>query len=61
MYAKTTFYEHFNLSGHAGFLNEVSLTLIDKTDHKNPTKREHYWIHTLKNKNPLGLNVKDGL
>ena len=31
-------YKHFNISGHTGFLNDVSVTLIDKTDrldHKN--------------------------
>ena len=28
---------------------------------KDPTKREDYWIHTLKTKAPLGLNVEDGL
>ena len=54
-------YEHFNLRGHSGFLNDVSVTLIDKTDPKDPTKREDYWIHTLKIKAPLGLNVEDSL
>ena len=51
-------YEHFNLPGHSGFLNNVSVTLIDKTDPKDPTKREDFWIQT---KAPLGLNVEDGL
>ena len=27
---------HFNSIGHNGFLNNVSITLIDKTDRKNP-------------------------
>ena len=40
------------------FLNEASLTLTDKTDTKNPTKRENYWIHTFKTKAPLGLMLK---
>ena len=35
-------YEHFNVPGHSGFLNDVSVTLIDKTDPKGPTKREDY-------------------
>ena len=52
-------YEHFNLPGLSGFLNDVSVTL--KTDPKDPTKRENDWIHTLKTKAPLGLNVEDGL
>ena len=34
--------EHFNSEGHNGFLNDVSVALIDKTDAKNPIKREHY-------------------
>ena len=42
------FYEHFNLPGHLGFLNVVSVTLIDNTGPKAPTKRENYWIHILK-------------
>ena len=54
-------YEHFNLPGHSGFLNDVSVTLIDKTDPKDPTKQEDYWINTFKTKAPLGLNVEDGL
>ena len=37
---------HFNLQGHSGFVKEVSVTLINKTDPKNPAKREEYWIHT---------------
>ena len=47
-------YEHFNLPGHSGFLNNVSVTLIDKTDSKDPTKREDYWIQILKTKTPMG-------
>ena len=43
-------YVYFNLPGQSGFLNDVSVTLIDKTDPKDPTKREDYWIHQLKNK-----------
>ena len=35
-------FEHFNSEGHNGFLHDVSVTLIDKTDAKNPIKREHY-------------------
>ena len=49
------------LPGNWGFLNYVSVTLIDKTDPKDPTKREYYWIQTLKTKDPLGLNDEDDL
>ena len=59
---KDTFlYEHFNLPDHSGFLNDVSVTLINKTDPTDATKLEDYWIHTLKTKAPLGLHVEDGL
>ena len=30
--------EHFHLPGHSGFLNDISLTLIDKADPTDPTK-----------------------
>ena len=40
-------FEHFNSEGHAGFLENVSITVIDKTDSQNREKRENYWIHTL--------------
>ena len=42
-------------------LNDVSVTLIDKTDPKDPTKREDFWIQTLKTKAAPGLNVEDGI
>ena len=32
-------FKHFNSMGHSGFLNNVSITLIDKIEGKNP-KRE---------------------
>ena len=49
---------HFNLPGHSGFLNYVSVTLIDKTDPKDLNKREDYWIHTLKTKHHWDLMLK---
>ena len=54
-------YENFNLPGHTGFLEDVTVTLIDKIDHRNPTGREDYWIYTPKTKEPMGLNMEDGL
>ena len=38
----------------------VTVTLIDKTDVRNPTERKDYWIYTLKTKAPMGLNIEDG-
>ena len=40
--------EHFSTKGHNSFLVDVSVIFIDKTDPKDPNKREHYWRHTLK-------------
>ena len=50
-------YEHFHLPGHSGFLNDISLTLIDKADPTDPTKWELSWLHIFKRKAPLWLNV----
>ena len=50
-------YEHFDLPGHTNFLEDVTGTLIDKTDPRDPTEREDYWIYTLKTKAPMGLNM----
>ena len=52
-------HEHFDLPGHTSFL-DVTVTLLDKTDLRNPTERD-YWIYTLKTKVPLGLNMENGL
>ena len=54
-------YSHFESEGHNGFLEDVSITLIDKTDGSNPTKREFFWMHTLKTLAPYGLNVENGI
>ena len=37
-------YKHFQEEGHKGFLNEESVTFIDKTDGKDPKKLEKYWM-----------------
>ena len=54
-------YSHFESEGHNGFLKDVSITLIDKTDVSDPTKRETFWMHTLKTLAPYGVNVEDGI
>ena len=51
-------FEHFNSEGHSGFLHDVSVKLIDKTDAKNPinentigdipSKRWHLMVLMLK-------------
>ena len=50
-------FEHFNSEGNTGFLENVSVTFIDKTNSQNLEKGENYWIHTLKTMVPLGLNI----
>ena len=35
-------YKHFESEGHTEFFDDVSITLIDKTDGSDPTKRENY-------------------
>ena len=52
-------FEHFKSEGHIAFLGNVSITLIDKTDGKDPKTRESYWIRTLKTYAPFGLNIED--
>ena len=54
-------FKHFNSMGHNDFLNNVSMKLIDKTDGKNPKKREDYWRRNLKTFSPFGLNVEDSV
>ena len=50
-------FEHFNSEGHTGFLENGSVTFIDKTDSQNPQKKGNYWIGTLKTMVPWGLNI----
>ena len=54
-------YRHSSSPGHEGFLNDVSVTLIDKTDRSDPKKREDYWMKTLKTTAPYGLNIEDSV
>ena len=54
-------FNHFCTSGHCGFLEDVSLTFIDKTDPSDPLKREDYWRSTLKTMAPFGLNIEESV
>ena len=54
-------FKHFNSNEHDGFLKNVSIILIDKTDGKDPKKREYYWQRTLKTYAPFGLNIEDSV
>ena len=35
--------EHFSSEFRSGFLDDISIVFIDKTDPKDPNKCEHYW------------------
>ena len=54
-------YKYFQTEGHKGFLNEASVTFIDKTDGQDPKKRERCWMRTLKTMEPYGLNIADSV
>ena len=54
-------YDHLTLEIHDGFIGEVSIIFIDKTDPSNPLKREQYWRHTLKTLVPYGRNVSESV
>ena len=40
-----------------GFLDDVELRVIDKTQSSDSTKREYSWIRTLKTLYPNGLSI----
>ena len=37
-------FKYFDSEGHIGFLGEIFMTLIDKTDSKDTKTGEKYWI-----------------
>ena len=49
---------HFPMAGHEGFLNDVSIALIEKTDPSDPLRREDYWRQTLRTMVAYGLNIE---
>ena len=50
-------YQHFYSDGHNGFLKDVKIMLINKTDCKDPKNRENYWVRTFKILAPDGLKI----
>ena len=54
-------------TGNNGFLNDVSITFIDKTDPPDALRREDYWrqtlqtLETLQTMVPYGLNIEDSV
>ena len=55
-YMQPELFEHFHSEEHNGFLQDCSITLIDKTDDSDTTRREEYWRVVLKTVAPYGLN-----
>ena len=51
--------KHFSSNDHNGFLEDCSITLIDKKDGADPTRREEYWGKFLKTVTPYGLKTVD--
>ena len=52
-------HEHFLRDDLQGFLQDVSITLINKTQPSDPNKREYYWMRTLQTLSPNGLNTEE--
>ena len=50
-------FKHFAADNHSCFWTDCSITLIDKTDGSDPTRREEYWRKVLKTVAPYGLNT----
>ena len=58
---KSNLFSHCSMAGHDGFLNDVSITFIVKTDPSDPLRREDYRRQTLKTMVPYGLNIEDSV
>ena len=50
-------FRHFSSPGPNGFLSDVSVTFIDKTDPSDPLKCKNYWWETLMTMSSYGLNM----
>ena len=58
MFMQEHLFSHFSVADHGGFLNDVSVTFIDKTDPSDPLWRKDYWRQTLKTMVLYGLNIE---
>ena len=54
-------FRHFHSGEYTGFLENVKITLIDKTDGQNPKKSGDYRSRTLRTYAPFWLNVEDSV
>ena len=51
--------EHFASACRCSFLEDVTITFIDKNNPKDQNQRKHYWRHTFIPMAPLGLDIND--
>ena len=58
---KEHLFRHFLSLGHKGFLNDVSVTFIDKTDPSYPPKHENFWRETLITMTLSVFNIEDSV
>ena len=52
-------HDHFLSEDHDGLLNNVEITLIDKTDPSDSERREEFWRTKLRTLAPLDLNIEE--
>ena len=52
-------HDHFLSEDHDCLLNNVDITLIDKTDPQDPERREEFWRNKLRTLAHLGLNIRN--
>ena len=53
------FHQYFLSEGHHGLVNDCEITLINKTDSSDPTRRECFWIRLHITYYPFGLNIEE--
>ena len=58
---QSLFHRHFLSEGRHGLVNYCEITLIDKSDSSDTTRRELFWIRLSKTYYPLGLDIEEGL
>ena len=51
--------EYFDSEGHCSFLEDLTITFIDKTCPKDANRQDHYWRHIFKTMASLSFNVED--
>ena len=52
-------HDNFLSEDHDDLLNNVEVTLIDKTDPSDPERREEFWRTKPRKLAPLGLNIEE--